>query len=135
MAVWMWSTRLAPPWGEVQARPAPGCDVQRQACEAVFADGARLVLRLHAADSPTAERDIEVLAQGFTPRDMNVDLDGETMNMGPNHTRLSQDTDGLWRGRTVLSACVSGRMAWVLTLWAPAGGGQRFVRYRFETGG
>jgi hypothetical protein len=131
-----WQPWLAPPWGEMLAQTAPGCDLQRGACRATFADGSALELALTPQPvQPDGPITLRLSTQGFEPRAVSVDLNGETMNMGPNHTELVQGPDGHWSGSTALTACISGSMVWLLVLRAPTGGGERVAHFRFETGG
>lgn len=131
----LWSRWLAPPWGEITGLAQPGCDLLQQPCRITFTDGSRAVVTM----APEGHGDpaallLTVQVQGHEPRSIGIDLDGESMNMGPNHTELSAQPDGRWTGRTALSACITGRMAWILTLRAPVGGGLRVARLRFESG-
>lgn len=131
----VWARWLAPPWGEVAGQPDPGCDVLQQACRVPFADGSLAVVRVRAeALQDGAALALTVRFDGAPPRAVDIDLDGESMAMGSNHNELKALADGRWTGHTSLSACVSGRMAWILTLRAPVGGGVRVARLRFETG-
>lgn len=131
----LWSRWLAPPWGEVIGQAEPGCDVLQRACRVDFADGSRAIVTLRSEPlKDSAALALTVQMEGRAPRSIGVDLDGESMNMGPNHTELTADPDGRWTGHSTLSACITGRMAWILTLRAPLGGGERVARLRFETG-
>ncbi len=132
---WVGPRWLAPPWGEIAGQASPGCDVLRQACQVHFDDGSSAAVQLRSGGAgDMAPLELQVRFNGTQPRSIGIDLDGESMNMGPNHTELSARADGRWSGGTALSACISGRMAWILTLRAPVGGGVRVVRLRFETG-
>lgn len=132
----LWPRWLAPPWGEVTAHTASGCNLQRGACRATFADGSALELALTPQPLPSNQPiTLRLLTQGFEPRAVSVDLNGETMNMGPNRTDLARSSDGSWTGSTSLTACITGSMVWVLVVRAPVGGSERVARFRFETGG
>lgn len=132
----LWQRWLAPPWGEVTAQAAPGCDLQRSACRATFEDGSALELALAPRPVPSNQPiALRLRPLGFEPRTVSMDLNGETMNMGPNHVDLAPGPDGRWIGSTSLTACITGRMAWILVVRAPVGGGERVARFRFETGG
>lgn len=134
-ATGLWSRWLAPPWGEQVGRTEPGCDPRQRACRVDFGHGRALQVQARPESAaPTAPLQLEVRALGFEPRQVSVDLDGATMNMGPNPTRLVPQADGRWSGRTALSACISGRMTWVMTVRAAAGGGTQVGRLRFESG-
>lgn len=119
----------------VKAPPVTGCDALREACTARFADGATLTLRL-APQGLSAAAALRVVAQaeGATPLAVTLDLDGETMAMGPNHLDLQRAGDGRWQGEAALSACLSGPMAWVATLRLRSGWGERVARFRFVSG-
>jgi len=126
------------PWVTQQATPVTACDALRQACTARFADGTTLTLRLqpqgHSAGAPLRA---SVQTGGFAPRSLTLDLDGETMAMGPNHLDLQPDPAGAnsaWQGDAALSACLSGPMGWVATLRARSGLGERVARLRFVSG-
>lgn len=132
----LWSRWLAPPWGEQIGQAEPGCDPRGRACRIEFGAGRALQVQARPeSTAPAAPLRLEVQAQGFTPRRVSIDLDGETMNMGPNHTPLTRQADGRWTGRTALTACISGPMTWVLTVRSAAGGGTQVGRLRFESGG
>lgn len=131
----VWSRWLAPPWGEVIGQAEPGCDVLQRACRVDFADGSRAIVTLQSDPlKDSAALALTVQMDGRAPRSIGVDLDVESMNMGPNHTELSAGPQGRWTGHSTLSVCITGRMAWILTLRAPLGGGERVARLRFETG-
>lgn len=131
----LWSRWLAPPWGEQPGQAEPGCDPRLRACPIQFGAGRTLQVQARPESAaPAAPLQLEVWAQGFAPRRVSIDLDGETMNMGPNHTPLTPQADGRWQGRTALTACISGRMTWVLTVRSAAGGGTQVGRLRFESG-
>lgn len=132
LAVWAW---VAQPWQSQQALAVTGCDVQRQPCTARFPDGSTLTLHLTTPDgSAQGALRVAVQAAGFAPRRVGLDLDGETMAMGPNHLELQRGGDGRWQGDGALSACLSGPMNWVATLRARAGLGERVARFRFVSG-
>lgn len=123
------------PWSVQQASPVTGCDVLRQSCIARFPDGTTLALQLvPQGASASSALGVAMQAGGFAPRSVGLDLDGETMAMGPNHLDLQLGGDGRWRGQAALSACLSGRMAWVATLRARAGLGERVARFQFVSG-
>lgn len=142
-----WQRWLAPPWGEIQGQVDAQCRLDQQpgGCQARFADGSVMHLRLSpsspsprsapssapAADAPITLR---LTLSAAEARSIAIDLNGETMNMGPNLTEMLRQPDGSWAGTTALSACISGQMTWVLTARAKVGGGERVARYRFETG-
>jgi hypothetical protein len=122
-------------WFEQQALPMPGCDALRQPCTAHFSDGTTLTLQLvPQAGSTGGALRVAVQTGGFGSRSVGLDLDGETMAMGPNHLELQRSGDGRWQGDAALSACLSGRMAWVATLRARSGLGERVARLRFVSG-
>lgn len=133
LAWWPW---LAPPWWELSAQAAAGCDPQRSVCRATFADGSAVELTLAPGPRPAdGSISLRLRPLGFEPGRVSVDLNGDTMNMGPNLTQLAPAQDGHWTGSTSLTACVSGPMTWVLTVRAPAGVNERVARFRFVTGG
>ena len=130
-----WQRWLAPPWGEVTAQVMAGCDLHQGACRATFPDGSAVELALAPRPIPDdAAITLRLRTADFTPRSVDVDLNGETMNMGPNRTELTPVGEGEWSGSTALNACVTGRMTWVLSVRAKVGGGVRVARFRFEVG-
>lgn len=135
LSLWAWQRWLAPPWGEMTALPPASCNLQFGSCRAEFPDGSALEVTLAPRPVPSdTPITLHLRTVGFEPRSVGIDLNGETMNMGPNHTALVGGRDGVWTGATALTACVTGAMVWVLEVRAPVGGGERVARFRFETG-
>ncbi len=133
-AGYYWSPLLLPK-ADVTAKPPEGCDLQRQACAAVLADGARIELSIAPRPIPilTPLR-VEVLVTGLQAGKVEVDFAGETMNMGYNRIELAATGNGRHAGEASLPVCVSGGMNWVVTVQVESGRQRIAVPYRVAVG-
>jgi hypothetical protein len=130
-----YASPLLLPKADVKAGPEPGCDLQRQACAAVLADGARIELSIAPRPIPilTPLR-VEVMVTGIDARKVEVDFAGETMNMGYNRIELSAAGNGRYAGEASLPVCVSGGMNWMMTVLVETGRQRIAVPYRVAVG-
>ena len=123
------------PKADVSGSAEPGCDLQRQACEATFAKDGRMQLSITprpiAFLSPLR---VEVSVTGVKPRKVEVDFSGKTMNMGYNRSELAAASPTRYVGETSLPVCVSGRMAWVATVIVETDQQRITVPFRFDVG-
>lgn len=123
------------PKADVSGNVEPGCDLQRQACTANFAEGGRMQLSI--TPRPIAflsSLRVEVTVSGVEPEKVEVDFAGASMNMGYNRSNLTATSSGSYVGETSLPVCVAGRMVWVATVMVETGRQRIAVPFRFDVG-
>lgn len=123
------------PKADVQARPNPACDLQRQACAAPLTDGGQVELSIVPHPIPIlTPLKIEVAINGVKAHKVEIDFAGETMNMGYNRVALNPADGNRFVGEGSLPVCVSGGMAWVATVLIETDRQRIAVPYRFSIG-
>lgn len=110
------------------------CDLHEAPCSAALPDGARLVFALSPRPIPlVTPLDIEVRVIGLSPGSVEVDFSSREMNMGFNRPALAAAGGDVFRGKTVLPACVSERMTWRALVLLDTRGGTLGVPFSFVT--
>jgi hypothetical protein len=128
--LWQWAQPPRIVSGEVQN----GCDLHRAPCEATFPGGGRLRVSVTPRPVPLLTPvTVEVRLIGVSAESVQIDLNSPDMYMGYNRHTLTQRSDGLFAGRTVLPVCVLDRMNWQMTVTARTGRGALGARFDFET--
>jgi hypothetical protein len=123
------------PKTDLQARPDPACDLQRQACTAPLADGGRVELSILPRPIPIlTPLQVVVAIGGAKAQKVEIDFAGETMNMGYNRVALSSTDGNRFVGEASLPVCVSGGMNWVATVLIETDRQRIAVPYRFGVG-
>jgi hypothetical protein len=123
------------PKADVTGAAEPGCDLQRRACPATLPDGGRLEFSITPRPIPFLQAlRVEVTITGIEARKVEVDLAGETMNMGYNRSELSATSAGRYAGEMSLPVCVSGGMTWAATVIVQTDRQRIAVPYRFDVG-
>lgn len=123
------------PKADVQARPDPACDLQRQACTTPLADGGQIELSILPRPIPIlTPLKVEVAIGGAKARKVEIDFAGETMNMGYNRVELNSTDGSRFVGEASLPVCVSGGMNWVATVLIETERQRIAVPYRFGIG-
>jgi hypothetical protein len=126
---------LLMPKADVTGVVEPGCDLQRRACPATLPDGGRLEFSITPRPIPFLQAlRVEVTITGIEARKVEVDLAGETMNMGYNRSELSATSAGRYAGEMSLPVCVSGGMTWAATVIVQTDRQRIAVPYRFDVG-
>jgi len=123
------------PKADATGAAEPGCDLQRRACPATLPDGGRLEFSITPRPIPFLQAlRVEVTITGIEARKVEVDLAGETMNMGYNRSEIFATSPGRYVGETSLPVCVSGGMTWVATVIVQTDRQRIAVPYRFDVG-
>lgn len=126
--------RLSAPWGEASGRVDPDCRLERSPCEARYDEGRMRMTLSRVSRAPSAPVRFRLVFSGREPRAVTLELNGATMNMGPNMATLVRQSDGSWSGELPLSACISGAMTWAVVARAEVGAGAWTARFLFESG-
>ena len=112
----------------------PGCDLQRRACPASLPQG-RMELSITPRPIPFLQPlRVEASFIGIEPKKVEADFAGESMNMGYNRSQLTATGAGRHAGEASLPVCVSGSMAWVVTIIIETDRQRIVVPYRFDAG-
>ena len=123
------------PKTDLQARPDPACDLQRQACAAPLADGGRVELSILPRPIPIlTPLQVVVAIGGAKAQKVEIDFAGETMNMGYNRVELTGVDSGRHAGSASLPVCVSGGMNWIVTVLIETDRQRIAVPYRVAVG-
>ena len=72
---------------------------------------------------------------GIAVNKVEIDFSGVNMNMGYNRQVLVSDGNGHYAGETMLPVCITGRMAWRLSLIIETDRQRIAVPFVFETPG
>lgn len=124
MALAVTATKLFSPHPETPREaditlPAdPECDLQLGPCTLPLTGGGRVTFAIE----PRPIRPIEPLRitaqiEGAAVKDVLVDMQGVTMNMGITRFRLEPGDDGRYAGGGQLPICVRSRMDWRADVW------------------
>jgi len=98
------------------AAPA-GCDLHRSSCRIEFPSGGSVELSITPHPIPVVKPlKVEAAVAGLSPRKVEIDFAGVTMDMGYNRLTLLPADTGRYAGETTLPVCVTGRMEWLATL-------------------
>ena len=112
----------------------PACDLRAGPCSRVLPDGTRLAFTIRPRSLPLMQPlALEVELAGSEVAEVQVDIVGLNMNMGPNRTRLEPVGAGRWRGTTLLPVCSARVMQWEAAVWLSRGGRILAIPHRFET--
>lgn len=134
VAGYVWSPNLLPPV-DVTASPDAGCDLHKLACGAALPGSGRL--RFDLLPKPivaTEAMEVTVDIEGIDVDKVTIDFAGVSMNMGVNRQLLERLGNGRFAGRTMLSACVSGKMTWQATVLIESGRQRIAVPFHFDVG-
>ena len=138
LAIAIVTYRLTPlllPKTQLAAVIDPGCDLTQRACTARLADGSSLELSFSPRPLPVQKpMRVEVSTTGFTPTRVEIDFTGKDMNMGYNRSELAAVGPRRYVGDNALPVCISGGMAWIVTVIIETDRQQIVVPFGFETG-
>lgn len=118
--------------------PLSSCNLGRHACTATLPDGGRLEFSIEPRPIPPLKPlRLQATFSGVEVREVAVDLAGAEMQMGYNRPRLERQSGGDERftGEASLPVCVTGSMAWNVTVIVDTGKAILAVPFRFEIGG
>lgn len=119
--------------GEITLSPEPGCNLHRGPCDVAWGGG-RIALSITPRPVPLISPiRIEVRTSGFRPASIEADIAGIGMDMGLNRPTLQPEGDGLHAAGTTLPVCITGVMAWELTLLIDTETGRLRIPFRFST--
>lgn len=111
---------------------AAGCDLNVRSCAVDLPDGGRLEVAITPRPIPVVKPlQIEVRVTGASPRQVELDFSGRSMDMGPNRSALVPAGDGIYRGNAMLPVCVTGRMDWRATLLVDTARGRTAAHFDF----
>lgn len=128
-----WYSPLLLPKTDLVVEPSAGCNLNVSACSAVLPDGKRLELSITPRPIPVVSPlSIELVASGLIVDKVEVDFAGISMNMGYNRPALAPAGSGRFVGSASLPVCVTGPMAWQVTLLVESGRQRISVPFRFE---
>ena len=115
-----WLSPFLLPKADMTATPMAGCDLHRQPCVAVLSGGGRnATIELSVTPRPIPmirPLRLKVTVTGIEARKIEVDFAGKDMNMGYNRPALVSEEPGRFIGQTTLPVCVTGEMAWKITV-------------------
>ncbi len=93
------------------------CDPGRQTCVAPLPGGGQLELAIEPRPiRPLRPLDLSVTISGIEARQVEIDFAGSDMQMGYNRPALVGGAAGRFNGDTTLPVCISGSMAWIVTV-------------------
>jgi hypothetical protein len=111
------------------------CDPGLQACTAAIPGGGQLELAIAPRPIKALQRlDLSVTVGGLAARRVELDFAGSDMQMGYNRPALT-GAAGQFTGQTTLPVCVSGNMAWVVTVLLDGEDRQIAIPFRFTVSG
>ena len=123
------------PKADKTIQPEAGCDLQRQACQAVLPGGGRVELGITPRPIPMVKPlQVEVRVEGVTASRVEVDFTGIDMNMGLNRPLLQAMADGRYRGEATLPVCITGAMDWQATVLLETDQERIAIPFRFASG-
>lgn len=127
------------PKADLTLVPAAGCDLNHDACHADIPGGGRIELLVTPQPIPVI-KPLQVTAtfSDIVPSHVDIDFQGEVMNMGYNRVTLTPDGNGRYTGQATIPVCVTGRMLWRATLTVESNSKRISVPFLFEaptTGG
>ena len=105
------------PTADMTIEPAPSCNLHKQTCHAEVPGGGHVELSITPHPISVA-RPLQVSAtiSDIVASKVEVDFAGAAMNMGFNRKILTAESATRYIGETMLPVCISGRMAWRVTL-------------------
>ena len=111
------------------------CDPGLQACTAAIPGGGQVELAIGPRPiRPLHALDLRVKLSGLAARQVELDFAGSDMQMGYNRPLLA-GADGRFAGQTTLPVCVSGNMAWVVTVLLATEDRKVAIPFRFTVSG
>jgi hypothetical protein len=120
------------PKADLTVTPDPTCDLNREACRAVF-PGGTVELAITPRPIPVVKSlTVSVVLRGTDARKVDIDFSGATMNMGYNRLTLQPTEPGRFVGEASLPVCVTGRMEWLATVIVETDSRRIAVPFRFE---
>ncbi|CAG0967773.1 hypothetical protein RHDC4_01084 [Rhodocyclaceae bacterium] len=129
-----WYSPLLLPKSDVVATPPPGCNLHREACSAVLPEGGRIELSISPRPIPmVAPLTVEVRLDKLEARKVEVDFAGIDMNMGYNRPELPRVGPGHHAGTASLPVCITGTMAWSVTVLVETDRQRISVPFRFDS--
>ena len=88
------------------------CDINLESCQLDLKEGQRLSLTMNPAPAASlTPLTFTLLVKGEQPQGVWLDLQGTEEYMGINQTPFIYEA-GVWRGKTELAVCTTGRMLW-----------------------
>lgn len=128
------SPLLLPP-SDVFVQPDAACDLQREACTVQLPDGGKLTLSLLPRPVPLMKPfQVEVKLSDTSAQSVEVDFAGADMNMGYNRFALRDQGQGVYRAEASIPVCVTGLMAWQVSLLIDTGRQRMTLPFRFTSG-
>lgn len=112
----------------------PACNLQREPCQSVFPNGARVSLSIEPRPIPVLRPlQIRVQTEGIDVQKVQVDFRGVDMDMGYNRPQLKAEAAGHYTGTWVLGSCGLERMVWEATVLLETAEGKLAAPFRLET--
>jgi hypothetical protein len=122
------------PKSDLTVLPDPACDLQRQSCLTLLADGAQVELSMGTRPVPMIKPfEVKVLTRGFNPNRVEVDFAGVDMNMGLNRPELLPRADAGYFAEVTLPVCITGQMDWLVTVLIERGSERLSIPYRLKS--
>ena len=122
------------------ALPRSTCDLARQTCTAILADGGKVELSIEPRPVP-ALKPLRVRANfsGIEVRKAEIDFAGTEMKMGYNRPQLARQAESAaggshFAGNANLPVCITGGMEWEATLLVDTGKAVIAQPFRFVVG-
>lgn len=120
------------PKADLTAKPAAGCNLNRETCSVKLADGRSIDVSITPHPIPVVKPLlVSVAIHGFSAQKVEIDFAGATMNMGYNRQALKAEAGDRFSGEAMLPVCVTGRMEWLATLLVETGNQRISVPFLF----
>lgn len=119
---------------DITAPLAAACNLHAGPCTSTIPGGGTVTLAIEPRPVPVLRPlQVTVTVDGMEAQGVVVDFSGTAMDMGENRPALKRETDGTFRGQTVLPVCVTGSMEWQATVQVATNRGRVAAPFRFVT--
>ena len=121
------------PTADLTIKPAPGCNLHKQACHADLPGGGRIELSITPHPIPVARPlQVSVTISGLVANKVEIDFAGVDLAMGVNRKTLAAESAERHVGDSMLPVCITGRMTWQATLLVETDRQRIAVPFLFE---
>ncbi len=110
------------------------CDLREDSCTTIFSKGEDISFSISPKNLPLLKPlSLTVKSRDIQIENVEIDLVGMNMDMGPNHTSLKKIAKNHYVGSTIIPMCSESKMEWEARVFIKTKNGSYMAPFKFFT--